>query len=354
MTSIPKRLVRVVAVAAILVGTAACETRAPYDEIVLYYTAGAGENKAFQECIEPGKSGSYPVDDETFPLPANKRTWNIRVSGGDSSEAIKSGTKPGDSAQPGPEVAVYATADFYLNTDCSKGKDSPIVKLWEDTLRRYGVSSDTGGSGSEDGHGFNEKNWVKALTQTLIPSEEDAIRTQTRKYTADELDANLGDVYARMERTMAPQFQAALKARLGGEFFCGVGYQRGKEVSWTEWVPDGVDDKGEPKVKQETKRGTCPPIFVDITEINYADPKIAEARAKVYAAEQEAKAKLTAANAELAQSNILGQAATNEAYLRFKEIEVKAAAAEACKANPNCTVIIDGTGGAGVNVTSRK
>lgn len=347
-------------VAGLLLSLGACATRAPYNEVILYYAAGDLTNTHFQECIAPGKSGSAPVNDETYPLPANKRQWNIRPSNGDTADPIQSGTHPGPDG-PGPGVGVYANADFYLNIDCSKGKDSPIVRLWEDTLQRYGVSTDTNGSASGDGEGFNEKNWVTALYKTLVPAEEDAIRAQTRLYTADDLDNNVGDIYARIERAMAPQFQQSLRDKLGGDFFCGVGYAGGKEVAWKEWVPD-VDESGKqkvgadgaPLVKEEDRKGSCPPIRVDITDINYSDPNVAASRAKVYAADQERRAKLIEADGELQKSNILGQAANNEAYLKYKQLEAQSAAAEACKANPNCTVIIDQTGNGGVNVNAGK
>jgi len=106
-----------------LVGTlTACSTRAPADFVILYYKAGAGDNREFQECIEPGHAGSYPVDDEVFPLPVSLRTWNIAVQGGDTDRPITSGSKPAPvngpdgrptgQTQPGPEVLIWATADF--------------------------------------------------------------------------------------------------------------------------------------------------------------------------------------------------------------------------------------------------
>lgn len=324
----------------------ACSTRAPSDQIVLYYKAGTGDDRQFGECIEPGKAGSYPVDDEVFYLPTSLRTWNIRPEGGDTNKPIKSGTKP-VGTQPGPEVVIYATADFYLNTDCGDGKDSPVVQFWENTGRRYGVSVD----GEE---GFSDDKWRAMLLNTLVPAEEKALREQTRNWTADELDANLNGAWAQMEKQLGPLFLEQLRAKVGGDYFCGTGYARGTEVEWPEWVADGTDEKGLAKFREEKHRGKCPPVRISIIDVNFADDNIAKARAAVFAAEQEAKAKLIAAQAELQQSQILGQAASNEAYLRYKQIEAQAKAAEACKANPNCTVIIDGTGGANVNVGGSK
>lgn len=348
MRTLTKRLLAGAAALALAGTLGACATRAGYDEVILYYTAGAGDNKAFSSCIEPGTAGDYPVDDETYSLPTSLRTWNIRHEGGDTDKAIDSGTKPGTDGQPGPHVLTYATADFFINTDCKGGKDSPLVKFWESLGRRYGISKD-GESG-----GFDIGAFRNLMLNTIVPAEEKSLAEGTRFYAADDLDANAHGERAELERRMAPLFQAELRAKLGGDFFCGVGYNRGQTVTWTELVADGTDPDGKPKVKEQPKSGTCPPVRISITDIDYADPGIAAARANVYKSEQDAKAKVVAAQAELDRSRILGQAAQNEAYLRYQEVQAQIAAAEACKANPNCTVIIDGSGHAGVNVGPGK
>jgi hypothetical protein len=330
----------------VLLSSGACSTRAGYDEVVLYYTSGTGDNRAFKECIDPGKAGSYAVDDEVFSIPTSLRTWNIRREGGDTDHPIESGTRPGADGQPGPHVVTYAAADFYINTDCKAGKDSPVVKFWESLGRRYGISED-----GDDG--FKADKFKTLLLNTIVPSQEKSLAEGTRFYSADDLDANTHGERGELERRMAPLFAAELRAKLGGDFFCGIGYDRGREVEWTEWVADGTEADGRPKVREEKRKGTCPPVRISITDIDYADAGIAQSRANVYKAEQDAKAKLIGAQAELDQSRILGQAASNESYLRYKQIQAQAAAAEACKANPNCTVIIDGTAGGGVNVNTK-
>ncbi len=345
------RLLRGIATASIAIGTlaagAGCSTRAGYDEVILYYGAGAGDNNAFVQCINPGKAGTYPLDDQVYSIPTSLRTWNIRRQGGDTDKPIESGTRPGVDGQPGPHVVTFASADFYINTDCRAGANSPVVKFWETLGRRYDISAD-------GGDGFDQKAFVKLLLNTIVPAQEKSLAEGTRFYTADDLDANTHGERGELERRMAPLFAAELRAKLGGDFFCGIGYQRGADVEWTEWVADGTEADGRPKVREEKRKGSCPPVRISITDIDYADVGIAQARANVYKAEQEAKAKLIAAQAELEQARILGQAASNEAYLRYKQIQAQLAAADACKANPNCTVIIDGTGNAGVTVGTAK
>lgn len=347
--------------AAATVGTlTACATRAPSDSIILYYAAGAGENREFVECIEPGTDGSYPMDDEIFALPTSLRTWNIRPEGGDSDKPIASGTLPtsvNGTNQPGPEVVVYATADFYLNSDCAKGKDSPIVRFWETTGRRYGVSAD----GEE---GFNQGNFNRMLLNTLVPAEEKALRQETRKYNADVLNDNIGNVWTTMERNLAPTFQAELKAKLGGDFFCGTGYAGGAKVKWTEWEPvmkNGgtsfeefvLDENGQQAYEEVEKSGTCPPVRITVTDVNFRDKNIADARARVYASEQDAKAKQIEAQGQADRAATLEGVGNSPGYIRLQEIEAQKQAAEACKTAKSCTVIIGDPGDTSLPVGGR-
>jgi hypothetical protein len=319
-------------VAVVASTTTGCSTRAQSDEIILYYASGAGENKQFVECIKPGEAGSYPMDDEIYSLPTSQRTWNIRTSGGDSKDPITSGSKPSADGQPGPSVSIFATADFYLNVDCADGKSSPIVQFWERTGRRYGISTD-------GENGFDQKKWITMLMNTLVPAEEKALREQTMRYLADDLDANIGSVWAKIEAQLGGTFMTELKAKLGGEFFCGTGYAGGRKTTWDEPVLNADGSMTTRKAE-----GTCPPIRVSISDINFTDAGIADARNKVYKAKSEAEAALIAARAEVDKAALLSKAANDPAYLRLKEIEAQLEAAKACAANPNCTLVIGADG----------
>jgi len=332
MNRVVRTLVALGLVAVVASTTAGCATRANSDQIILYYASGAGENKEFEECVEPGESGSYPIDDEIYALPTSQRTWNIRPSGGDSKDPITSGSSPSADGQPGPSVSIFATADFYLNTDCAGGKSSPIVLFWERTGRRYGISSD-----GEDG--FDQDKWITMLMNTLVPAEEKALREQTMRYLADDLDANVGAVWARIEAQLAGTLMTELRAKLGGEFFCGVGYAGGRKTTWDEPV---VNADGTTTTRRT--EGTCPPIRVSISDINFTDAGIAEARNKVYKAKAEAEAAMIAARAEVDKAAILSQAAKDGAYLELRRIEAQLEAARICAENPNCTLVL-GSGG---------
>lgn len=314
-----------------ILGTAtACSTRAPSDMITLYYKDGPGDNKVFSECIQPGTAGSYPIDDKVFELPISLRTWNIRPDGkGDSKDAITSGSKPGVDGQPGPSVSIYASVDFYLNTDCTDEVNSPIVQFWQSLGRRYDVA------GGDKGK-FNEGNWRKMLLNTLVTAEEKALREQTMKYSADAMDANLDGVWTKIQNGLEDTFQAELKSKTGGNFFCGAGYQRGKLVNYEK--PVSEDGK---TVKLSS---TCPPIHISISDINFTDSGISEARAKVYKAQQEAKEAMIRAQAEVDKAALLSTAAKDTAYMEMLRIQAQLEAAKACAANPNCTLIIGAQG----------
>lgn len=297
-----------------LAGTiGACSTRPNADEMYLYYTNGSVDTKAFQECVAPNAKGPWQANNDVFALPTSLRTWNIRPEGGDTDKPIKSSSKPAGS-QPGPEVVVYVTAEFYLNTNCDGGKNAPIVRFWEQTGRRYGVSSAAGE--------FSQDGWNRMLLNTLVPAEEKAIREVTRNYSADDLDANANGIWKQMETALGTTFLAELKAKTGGDYFCGPGYDRAK--------------------------ADCPPVRISITDVNFADQGIADARARVFKAEQEAKAALVAAQSQVDVANKLASAGSNPNYLRLKELETWLAGVQACSANPNCTTFLGEPGGVAV------
>lgn len=301
---------------------AGCSSRPPSDEIYLYYYAGTGENKEFGECVEPGTEGKYPIDDEIYTLPTSARTWNVVADGsGDSKDPFVVGSAPGEkSSQAGPQMVIWATVDFYLNTYCGNDDPkSPIVQFWQRTGSRYHVARDGEGN-------FDENEWKKMLQQTLVPVELGVLQSEARKYVADDLDTNANGTWEKMEAAIGAAFNAGIRNKVNGDYFCGTTFDRTK--------PD------------------CPPVVVDITSIDYADPGIQQARNQVRRAEEEAKARLIAAQAEVNEANIRSKVTRDPNYLRLKELEAQLDAAKACAANPNCTLII-GVGN-GVNINSRK
>jgi hypothetical protein len=363
-----RRIVAIVLVvlAAALAGTG-CATRAPSDQIVLYYKSGAGDNKVFHQCIQPSTSGDYPVDDEVFYLPTSLRTWNVVADGsGDSTEPVRSGslaiqvTPEGLPlptgyngpvvTQAGAEVATYTGTDFYINTDCDGKADSPVVKFWENTGRRAWVDGKGIATNGEDG--FQPDAWVKMLQNTLVLAQATVLNQVTRLFTADDLDVNANGVWSTMEKMIQTDFQTELRRKVGGnDYFCGADYRRGQEVEWTEWVRTSqTDAKGLPVFTEKRVKGKCPPVQVKILSINFANKDTADARARVYTAQQDALTNLIRARSELEKAQLLAQAGDVASAVRFRELEIaqrqadaQFKAAEACANNANCTVILGST-----------
>lgn len=307
---------------------AACSTRPPVDEIYLYYMNGSIDKKEFSACVEPNTKGNWAANNDIFALPTSLRTWNITPDdGGDTKTPITVGSKPDPNGQAGPQMHVWLTTEFYLNTNCDGGKDSPIVQFWEKTGRRYKVSDATGnfneGVSSKDiaeGRG-----WKTVLLNTLVPVQNKAIQRVARDYTADELDTNIGDVWRKIEDATQAEFAEQLRLKVGGDYFCGVTYNRASKE--------------------------CPPVRVSITNIDYADPTVQIKRNEVRAAAEDAKKRLIEAQAKVDEAKLLSQAAQDPNYMRLKELEAYLQAAQACAANPNCTLIVGS--GAGVNVNTK-
>lgn len=315
----------------------ACSSRAEPDEIGLYYTKGSVEGTKFQECVEPSTKGPGTVNDEIYWLPTSLRTWNIQPEGGDTATPITAGSKPDANGQAGPQVHVWATTEFYLNSDCTDadGREttqSPVVLFWEKTGRRYSVTAAQGDEG-----------WKNMLLNTLVPVLERTMQSVTRNFTADELDANIADTWVKAEALMREEFTAQLRSKVGGDYFCGPEYQRDREVTWTQKT---VKNENNAFVfgADESKSGTCPPVKVTISNVDYADKGLQDARAATRKAAEDAKKRLIEAQAKVDEARILSKAANDPNYMRLKELETQLQMAQACAANPNCTLIIGADG----------
>jgi len=197
-----KKIAALLGAVALVATLGACSTRAPADYIILYYEAGAGENKKFKQCIPPGTDGPGVVDDQLFALPTSLRTFKVEPGSSDHNGTFNVGSAPDKNGQAGPQMAIRTTVDFYLNTYCgtdNKDANSPVVQFWEKTGRRYGVAGD----GEED---FKIDKWLEVLKNTMLPVEDGLLQAEARKYDDDVLDTNANDVWAEMEKSISAKF----------------------------------------------------------------------------------------------------------------------------------------------------
>lgn len=353
-----RRAVAVTAVAVLAVGmqTGCSATRPEANEIKLYYMAGSGDDRVFRQCIAPGTAGPPEYDNDVFTLPIDARTWNVLPDkGADSNTPLLVGSAPAKDGSSGPQVAVWYTTDFYLNWDCGfdqtkklsgqKGAEtSPVVQFWEKVGRSAQLSNNNGD--------FDQGKWADMLRTRLATVERDVIQQQTKLYDAATLKDNLGDTYERMEAALGPAFQEKLQEKLGGQFFCGGEFDGGKQVTWQDPV---LNANGQPQMDPVTrlpvtqpKTGTCPPVRIDITNIDLASPQAQAAADAAYVAAQQAKAAQVKADSDQAVAKL----ATDPNVMKLREMDNEKEIAEACAQGANCTLIqgVDG----GVNVTAGK
>lgn len=373
-----KKIVRVGAIAMVatlgLGGLSACGTTPGSDMLVLRYDKGTGGGLKFKQCVQPNTKGGTSYNDPNIPLPTSIRTWNIRADGaGDSTTPIQTGTKPDapvtdgqghviTPAQPGPDVVVYTQASFYLNTDCKtggvKGKDSansPIVQFWQTVGNRYQIAKPS--TDDDPSKNFDIAKFRTMLQATLVSAEEKALRQASRQFDADDLDTNAGGVWTQLEGQISNAFTTALTQNLGGSnFFCGPEYRRDAsgrplDVNWTEQQPDPAHPGQFIPVQ---KHGTCPPVQINVQDINFANPAIAQARSSAYAAQQNARAQAITAQAQVDVANKLKSGGPEAAKIQEQQLELQKTQeqtkqVQACASSgAKCVVVVGGTGGVNV------
>lgn len=330
MKKIARRITAALAAVTVIGSLAACSTIAEPDQIVLQYTGGSIDGSVYKGCIAPSKKGDAQYNNHNFFLPTSERIWAIRSDGaGDTDKPIEGGTKQDAKGNQGPKVNVYATIRFYLNTNCDAGTESPVVKWWESVGRRKGADVNPEESAADQ---QKDSGWKDMLYATVVPKMEAAIRNSTPNFSADEVDNNLNGAYDKLAQAISVEL--AKEYGKPGAWFCGLAYNRAAD----------------PKAPT-----SCPPLDVVVTDGNYADPKVAQARSDVFAAEQKARAREIEVKSQVSAANELKAVGTEGLEIQRLQNQLAIAQertkqAQACASNPNCTVIV---GDAGVNVASR-
>lgn len=313
-----KRVTLVVLAGVMLTGgLTACSSVADPDKVGLYYEVGPIEGNTFGHCFDPGTTSNYPVNDETFFLPASLRTWNIAPANGDSNIPITVNSKAEEGQPSGVQVNLWTQTNFTLNTNCGANDDdlnSPIVQFWEKIGRRYDAHTDDG--------------WKTMLNNTIVTALETSSRSVAREYTADQLVS--GVVREEAQGKIAALFQTEIKRVSGGEFFCSPTFDRNstncgevqvllKDVDYTNSAIQAARDEKQAAVER-------------------AAALLAEAQGKAQAAVAEAQGKVDAANK-------LNELYTNPAWVELQKAQMELDAIKACAANPNCTLVLgaDGT-----------
>lgn len=319
-----KKIVAIAALLAIGSGAAACAVQPDSADVMgLYYSKGQVDGYQFDHCIPKGQNGDGNWNDEVIWLPTNQRTWTIDdmpdpanpgkfvpAPGADSGDVTIVSAKPEAGQPSGVQVKVATKTSFLLNTFCTdEGADADkggmARKFWEKFGRRYDADSPDG--------------WKAMLNAELAPTLKTIIRATVREYTADALVANSNDIQAQIQRTVSENLAKEFNRLAGGNFFCGPTF-----------TPAKAD---------------CPPLELVIIDVDYADPKIREARNTKQTNEELAAAKvaeaqgiLDAAKKQQELYNIPGWVALQ------KQERISAALVEACKVAHECKLIVGSDG----------
>ena len=305
---------------------AGCSETAAVDRVGLYYTGGPIQGQHFEKVVNPGSGATWMGISDTLKwLLAGQRNYIVskKVDEGDRKAADflrvpAKGGVPFDF-----EVAVY----FKLNThteDIQGFQGGTLRRFYEQICKKYKCEE-------EDG-------WDEMLNDNFRKIIETAVRTRVFNYTVEELYANAegaasgkADAILTIQDDIAKQPKASINTTLGGEFFCGPTFDRG--------------------------RPQCPDFqFIITSGAEPADQSVRDSFAaqRVAAngevtARNQAAADVARANGTRAQQDALRGQITPE-YLDLQRIE----AMRECARNPNCTLVITQGQNGGVNVNAGR
>ena len=283
----------------------------PVDMVGLHYTGGPLDGQQFVKTVNPGtKTKFYGLLESVYELPATQRNYIVSKNPGEGdrreADVIQAPSQEGVIFEF--EVATY----FKLNTG-----DKVVRSFFEQVCLKYHCTDLSEGGG-----------WDRMLNDTLRQQLENAIQDQARRFTTDDL-ANNPDSLRSIQDAIAPALKQRFSAVIGGEYFCGPGFDRSR--------PDVCPD-----FTFIIKKVTAPASIRD----NYAAVKASQIA--IDQARNEATRKRVEAEGEAARQDALRQAQS----LTPEQIEfVRAQAMATCAANPNCTLVIT-DGGSSVNVNT--
>jgi regulator of protease activity HflC (stomatin/prohibitin superfamily) len=282
----------------------------PPDKFLLHYTGGPVQGTHFKEEVNPGTHTKfYGLLENYYYLPATQRNYIIS---GDPNRGDRHGvdtivTPSADRIPMTVEASVY----FKLNTrtDDVKGFQGGTLRRFFEQICLHTDCTDLSPGGG----------WDKMLDQFFRPQIDQALRLEIGKY-AYQQEWQDPDTRLAIQKAVGPVLKESINSKLGGEFFCGP--DSGRETCTDfGFVLQGVNP---PAQVQDAFRDT------------------AASQQRVHQAEQDAAAKIAAANGDAESQRIRATAPPVPPQITAY---IKAQAEQACAGNPNCKlVIVDGTG----------
>ncbi|MEU4191240.1 SPFH domain-containing protein [Kribbella sp. NPDC026611] len=210
------------------------------NRIGLHYGGGIVEAKKFKSIIPPGSTNKMIGPGDTlYTYPIDQRSYIIGGDGADTDAADEVTVVSKDNVRLGVRVQVY----FTLN------RDKDVLKSFHE---RIGLKTEA----------YTDSGWDEMLKSYFRPQIDRALSAVATDYNWAELYNNESKKSA-FQTAAAKEFTRLLPAAVGGDYFCGPGYNGNNdcgELSFTIQKPmpldKGIIDGLEAKQRAELAKAT--------------------------------------------------------------------------------------------------
>ena len=210
------------------------------NRIGLHYGGGVVEAKKFKSIIPPGSTNKLIGPGDTlYTYPIDQRSYIIGGDAADTDAADEVTVVSKDNVRLGVRVQVY----FTLN------RDKDVIKSFHE---RIGLKTEA----------YEEEGWNDMLQSYFRPQIDRALSAVATNYNWAELYNNEAKKSA-FQSAAAKEFTRLLPAAVGGDYFCGPGYNGSNdcgELSFTIQKPmpldKGIIDGLEAKQRAELAKAT--------------------------------------------------------------------------------------------------
>ncbi|MEV0789652.1 SPFH domain-containing protein [Kribbella sp. NPDC050459] len=210
------------------------------NRIGLHYGGGVIEDKKFKSVVPPGSTNKMIGPGDTlYTYPIDQRSYIIGGDGADTDAADEVTVVSKDNVRLGVRVQVY----FTLN------RDKDVLKSFHE---RIGLKTEA----------YEEQGWNDMLQSYFRPQIDRALSAVATNYGWAELYNN-EKMKSQFQSAAAKEFTRLLPAAVGGDYFCGPGYNGNNdcgELSFTVQKPmpldKGIIDGLEAKQRAELARAT--------------------------------------------------------------------------------------------------
>ena len=210
------------------------------NRIGLHYGGGVVEAKKFKSIIPPGSTNKLIGPGDTlYTYPIDQRSYIIGGDAADTDAADEVTVVSKDNVRLGVRVQVY----FTLN------RDKDVLKSFHE---RIGLKTEA----------YEEQGWNDMLQSYFRPQIDRALSAVATNYGWAELYNN-EKMKSQFQSAAAKEFTRLLPAAVGGDYFCGPGYNGNNdcgELSFTVQKPmpldKGIIDGLEAKQRAELARAT--------------------------------------------------------------------------------------------------